>query len=213
MLFTLALFAAIASLATARNIYIQVGGNMTAGDNTTTFSPQRVAAVAGDIVFFNFSAGNHSATQSTFAVPCIPAHDTNITINGFDSGFRDTDNGTVVTIQSVPITPQNENTTFWFYDASPGACGSGAVGVINSNENGNETLAGFVRNAERLNGTDASDASSSASGSATGASGSASASSSATSTDESSSAISALPGVGVLAPLAALVFGFGLVLF
>lgn len=135
---------------------------MTAGDNTTVFSPQRVVANSGDIVFFNctytiwswvslpytnlisVSAGNHSVTQSTFAVPCIPAHDTNITINGFDSGFRPTDNGTAITIFSVPITDLNVNTTFWFFDESPGACGSGAVGSINDNENGNETLAGFI---------------------------------------------------------------------
>lgn len=89
------------------------------------------------------TAGNHTATQSTFAAPCIPAHDANITINGFDSGPRDTVNGTAVTILAVPILKENFGEPFWFYDASPGACGEGAVGVINSNENGNETLAGF----------------------------------------------------------------------
>ena len=81
---------------------------------------------------------------STFSAPCQPAHDTNITINGFDSGFRPTDNGTDITILSVPIDDSNVNTPFWFYDASPGACGSGAVGVINSNESSTATLAGFV---------------------------------------------------------------------
>lgn len=141
-------------------IVITVGGKETSDDPTTTFQPQRVDAVIGDTVIFNctcprlvsfssniyartVTAGNHTATQSTFAAPCIPAHDANITINGFDSGPRDTVNGTAVTILSVPILKENFGEPFWFYDASPGACGQGAVGVINSNENGNETLAGF----------------------------------------------------------------------
>lgn len=37
----------------AEQIVIQVGGNMTAGDNTTVFSPQRVMAKSGDVVVFN----------------------------------------------------------------------------------------------------------------------------------------------------------------
>ena len=44
----------------------------------------------------------------------------------------------------MPILKENFGQPFWFYDAAPdGACGEGAVGVINSNESGNETLAGF----------------------------------------------------------------------
>lgn len=42
-----------APLVSAENIFIQVSGNATAGDNTTVFSPQRVVAQSGDIVFFN----------------------------------------------------------------------------------------------------------------------------------------------------------------
>jgi hypothetical protein len=29
--------------------------------------------------------GNHSVTQSTFAAPCVPAHLTNVTMNGFET--------------------------------------------------------------------------------------------------------------------------------
>jgi hypothetical protein len=86
--------------------------------------------------------GNHTATESTFSNPCIPAHETNITINGFDSGFRDTQPGTAGSILSVPILIQNENHTFWFFDYN--TCGQGGVGVINNNESSSETLAGFT---------------------------------------------------------------------
>ena len=77
-------------------------------------------------------------TQSTFASPCIPAHDTNITINGFDSGFRDTVNGTAITNLVVPIT---DNSTIWFFDVN--TCARGGVGGINVNDSSTETLDGF----------------------------------------------------------------------
>ena len=86
--------------------------------------------------------GNHTATESTFSSPCIPAHETDNTINGFDSGFRDTQPGTAGSILSVPILIQNENHTFWFFDYN--TCGQGGVGVINNNESSSETLAGFT---------------------------------------------------------------------
>lgn len=86
--------------------------------------------------------GNHTATQSTFDSPCIPAHETNVSINGFDSGFRYTEPGTAGTILSVPIIEQNVNQTFWFYDYN--TCGEGGVGVINGNESSSQTLAGFT---------------------------------------------------------------------
>jgi len=143
-------------LAAAETIVITVGGNST--DGTTTFVPPRVVAVLGDTVVFNFTSGNHTATQSTFSDPCIPAHDTDPTINGFDSGFRNTTPGTAGSILSVPILEQNQNKTFWFFDFK--TCGQGGVGAINNNESTTETLAGFVRNAIRLNGTNSSDTSS-----------------------------------------------------
>src|SRR6266404_114606 len=143
-------------LAAATTIVVTVGGNTT-GDGTTTFNPQRVVAKLGDIVVFNcefvfrscrrvlidipVTRGNHTATESTFDNPCIPAHETDPTINGFNSGFRNTTTGTAGSILTVPILEQNENHTFWFYDYNE--CSEGGVGVINNNESSTETLAGF----------------------------------------------------------------------
>ena len=87
------------------------------------------------------ATGNHTATESTFSDPCIPAHETNVTINGFDSGFRNTLPGTSDSILTVPIIPQNQYQTFWFFDYN--TCGEGGVGVINNNESSSETVAGF----------------------------------------------------------------------
>ncbi|KAI0294368.1 hypothetical protein BC826DRAFT_342621 [Russula brevipes] len=152
---------ASAWLAGAKVIVITVGGNTT-DDGTTTFVPQRVDAVAGDTVVFNFTNGNHTATESTFSGPCTPAHDTDVTINGFNSGFRNTQPNTTGTILSVPINRENENHTFWFFDYN--TCGQGGVGAINNNESSSETVAGFARNAIRLNGTNSSDSTSTSTG-------------------------------------------------
>ncbi|EIN06559.1 hypothetical protein PUNSTDRAFT_53989 [Punctularia strigosozonata HHB-11173 SS5] len=189
-----ALAALAGTLASAKDIVITVGGNTTT-NASLVFQPQEVHATLGDTVIFNFTQGNHTATQSTFASPCIPAHETNITINGFDSSFRDAGNGTAITILSVPILPENVNTTMWFYDAA--LCGKGGVGVINANDSSLETLAGFERNAVRLNGTGASSTVSSHSATATSPSSSASASATQTSSSGAERALT-LGGLAVV---------------
>ncbi|KAF7362233.1 hypothetical protein MVEN_00569500 [Mycena venus] len=132
---------------------ITVRNNLTATNGTAVFDPQVVNANLGETVLFNFTQGNHSATQSTFAAPCIPAHLTNVTINGFDTSLRPAGNGTSITDFRIIMNADIVNTTLWYYDQT--TCGIGGVGVINP---GNvsatlQTIDGFVRNAIRLNGT------------------------------------------------------------
>ncbi|KAK0241336.1 hypothetical protein EDD85DRAFT_396159 [Armillaria nabsnona] len=167
---------AVACTVLAENIVVTVGHNTT-NNASAVFQPQSVTAKLNDIVVFNFTEGNHTVTQSLFYAPCIPANGANNTVNGFDSSFRDTVNGTAITILTVPITPAIENQTLWFFDYN--TCGEGGVGVINVNESSSETLEGFERNAIRLNGTASSSTSSSASRTST--------STSASSTGESGS--------------------------
>jgi len=150
-LFSAAIVALSAALAvSAKQVVVTVGGNTTT-NATLVFQPAEIFADPNDVVVFNFTLGNHTVTQSVFEAPCVPAHDHNITLNGFDSGFRDTVNGTAITILSVPITPDLVNTTIWFFDFN--TCAQGGVGGININDSSTETLAGFIRNAIRLNGT------------------------------------------------------------
>lgn len=86
--------------------------------------------------------GNHSATQSTFAAPCIPARRSNSTINGFDSWYRDAGNYTAITQLSYVV--DDPRLPIWFFDYS--LCDKGGVGAINTNESSTETFAGFVVN-------------------------------------------------------------------
>ncbi|KJA28915.1 hypothetical protein HYPSUDRAFT_155068 [Hypholoma sublateritium FD-334 SS-4] len=158
MLLTTVAFAALVTSVYAKTVVVTVGDSTT-GNPMDTFQPANVTANQGDVVLFNFTEGNHTATQSTFSSPCIPAHITNQTINGFDSGFRDTDNGTAITTLTFTVT--DPNTTVWFYDAN--TCSQGGVGGININESSTETLDGFQRNAIRLNGTNTTGSSTSGS--------------------------------------------------
>ncbi|KAF7296081.1 hypothetical protein MKEN_01423200 [Mycena kentingensis (nom. inval.)] len=133
--------------------YVVVANNVSATNGSAVFTPHVVNASLGETVIFNFTNGTHSATQSTFASPCIPAHDTNVTINGFDTGLRPANNGTSVTDYRIIMNPDIADTPLWFYDRA--TCGIGGVGVINV---GNVTATwqpydAFVRNAMRLNGT------------------------------------------------------------
>lgn len=84
-------------------------------------------------------------------------------MNGFNSGLRDTVNGSANTILSVEIKEEDRNSTIWFYDIW--GCSEGGVGAINANDSGLENFDAFVRNAKRLNGTGTS---SSLGGSVTG---------------------------------------------
>ncbi|OSC97302.1 hypothetical protein PYCCODRAFT_1440278 [Trametes coccinea BRFM310] len=152
--FALAAVLSAVVVASAKQIVITVGDPLSSDNATTVFRPAEVKANIGDVVLFNFTQGNHSATQSTFASPCIPAHDTNVTINGFNSDLRPTNNGTAITNLPVTITT---NDTIWFYDIA--TCAEGGVGGININDSSTETLEGFERNAIRLNGTSTSSSS------------------------------------------------------
>ena len=162
-------------LASAKTITIVVGGNGTTQDASKIFQPQEVTAAVGDFVVFNCTSthrtpstfqlnsdrvfrsplsvtnGTHTAVESTFAEPCLLAHEANSTINGFDSGLRNTVNGTAMTNLTVEIKEGDENRTIWFYDLW--GCGAGGVGAINANDSDWQNFDAFVRNAKRLNGT------------------------------------------------------------
>ncbi|KAJ3565544.1 hypothetical protein NP233_g7560 [Leucocoprinus birnbaumii] len=180
------------SVVSSKIVVVNVGNSST--DNPGgVFDPPTVTANKGDVVYFNFTQGNHTVTQSVFAAPCIPAHDFNETINGFNSGFRNAGNYSAITNLQVPI--EDSNTTIWYFDWN--TCNVGGVGAINVNESSYETYDGFVRNAERLNGTDSGDEPTS-----TSVSGSSTASSTTARTTHSSSATQTLVmGTAAVVPL------------
>ncbi|KAF8346016.1 hypothetical protein F5887DRAFT_964594 [Amanita rubescens] len=132
---------------TAKSVFvINVGGN-TSADATTVFQPPSVTGNMGDVVYFNFTQGNHTAIQSLFDAPCVPIYVTNYTMNGFDSGFRDAGDG--ATFSNLLITILDPSKPIWFFDRN--TCSQGGVGVINPTSS--QTLAEFQDKAATINGT------------------------------------------------------------
>lgn len=75
---------AAAAPAAAQTHQVMVGGN--AG---LAYSPSQINAAIGDMVVFTFMSANHTATQSSFAEPCVAM------AGGMDSGFQPNANNSV----------------------------------------------------------------------------------------------------------------------
>lgn len=123
-------------------------------NGTLTYSPNNVVAEVGDVVQFQFMAGNHTVTQSTFDQPCQPVADfSNVT--GFHSGFMPvaaSASQNMIPIFSVMITSTKP---IWAYCAQARHCESGMVMVINQNTTANSTrsLANYQAAASKVAST------------------------------------------------------------
>jgi plastocyanin len=95
---------------------------------TLTYTPNNLTAAVGDMVQFQFAAGNHTVTQSTFDEPCQPiAKNSNVT--GFFSGFQlVTAGSTNVPTYTIEI---NSTTPIWVYCSQASHCQKGMNLVIN----------------------------------------------------------------------------------
>ncbi|KAB5583532.1 hypothetical protein GE09DRAFT_304573 [Coniochaeta sp. 2T2.1] len=139
---TLAL-AALVSLATAQTNNGMTVHVVTVGANgTLTFVPDNLKPAVGDMVQFQFLAGNHTVTQSTFDNPCQPiGMHSNVT--GFHSGFQDAKAAMakgVVDTYSIMI---NDTKPIWVYCATGKHCVNGMAMVINENSSSNKTLSAY----------------------------------------------------------------------
>ncbi|KXX79941.1 hypothetical protein MMYC01_202290 [Madurella mycetomatis] len=123
-------FAALTSMVSAQRTWVV----SVAQNSSLTFSPNRITAQPGEFVQFQFLAGNHTVTQSTFDRPCQPiAMNSNVT--GFHSGYlpvsASADMGMIPTY-TIRI---NDTNPLWLYCAQGRHCGGGMVMVINEPAN------------------------------------------------------------------------------
>ncbi|KAK3370862.1 Cupredoxin [Lasiosphaeria ovina] len=141
---TLAL-AALASLASAQTTGEKVIHRVTVGMNgTLTFSPNTITALVGEMVQFQFVAGNHTVTQSTFDAPCQPiSQHSNIT--GFHSGFQPAAASVATGMIPTYTIMLNNTNPIWVYCAQGKHCESGMSLVINENTaaNSSRSLANY----------------------------------------------------------------------
>lgn len=144
---------------------VQVGNS----NGSLIFDPPFLADIPPrDIISFQFHAKNHTATQSSFAAPCLAAP------GGIDSGFMAVDvNATTFPTFNVTV---NETAPLWFYcrqhkpDGSS-HCGAGMVFAINPVQSSPRNFSAFQNLAATLNGTNVTGAAAPSSPSASAGSG------------------------------------------
>jgi len=132
-------------------------------NNTLTFTPSSIQAVAGDTIAFTFVSKNHSATQSTFTNPCTLAP------GGVNSGFQPiSPNSTTAAQWSITLDAASVTAPLWFFCAQtiPKVhCHTGMVFAVNPTAN--KTFAQFQNNAINSGNTTSSSATPSSTGTAT----------------------------------------------
>ncbi|KAK3939269.1 Cupredoxin [Diplogelasinospora grovesii] len=128
MQFTTLALAALASMATAQKTTVVT----VAMNGTLTYSPNNIKVNAGEFVQFQFTAGNHTVTQSTFDAPCQPiSMHSNVT--GFHSGFQPAAASASMGMIPTYTIQVNNTTPLWVYCAQAKHCEAGMVMVINEN--------------------------------------------------------------------------------
>ncbi|GJE85996.1 cupredoxin domain-containing protein [Phanerochaete sordida] len=140
----------------AGNVHVvQVGNN-----GTLAYDPPFVVAQPRDIVQFVFHQKNHTATQSSFAAPCLPFMAADGT-PGADSGFMPVaDNSTDFPSWNITV---NDTNPLWFYckQKKPDGtshCGAGMVFAVNPVQSSARNFTAFQTLAATLNGTNATGA-------------------------------------------------------
>ncbi|TGO24568.1 hypothetical protein BPAE_0099g00040 [Botrytis paeoniae] len=194
---------AAANTTTSQTHIVRVGQ----ANNSTAlrYFPDNISAKVGDTIQFQFAAGNHTVTQSTFDAPCVPISQSSNNTGVF-SGFMNVAAGLnstgMVPVFSMPV---KVATPLWFYCSQGKHCQNGMVLVVNENTAANSTrsLANFAALAAKAtkniaptsNGT-SSTSSSTSSTSNSGSSGSTGSSSGASGSDSSSTATTLSPASG-----------------
>lgn len=120
--------ALMGALASAQTVHVVSVGST--GENPLTFSPNNLQAAAGDMIQFQFRAGNHTVTQSTFDQPCMPiSMFTNAT--GIYSGFQPVEASAAmgqIPTYTIMVADQKP---LWFYCSQGMHCQNGMVMVVN----------------------------------------------------------------------------------
>ncbi|RYP10983.1 hypothetical protein DL765_007944 [Monosporascus sp. GIB2] len=136
MHYTAASFSALLGLASAQRLHVvSVSGE---GDWALKFAPDNIKVPVGDMIQFQFRAGNHSVVQSTFDNPCEPIK-MHTGTEGFYSGYQ-----LVQASESMDMIPTytimvKDEKPMWVYCSQGQHCQNGMTMVINENTAANSS--------------------------------------------------------------------------
>lgn len=130
MQFTTLLAAVFAStvLAQKANVHV-VSVASTKGE--LIFSPNNMKAAAGDMIQFQFRAGNHSVVQSNFDNPCTPINEHNSSIAGFFSGYQAVAASAAQGMIPTYTIMVKDTKPMWLYCSQGKHCQAGMTMVVN----------------------------------------------------------------------------------
>jgi plastocyanin len=156
MLFKSLALTALMGLSQAVDVQVvYVGQNPVNNATAPKYWPEKITAAPGTMVQFQFWAGNHTITQSSFNAPCVPlAPNTTAGANAsapIKSGFQPVSasagEGGAMPIYTIMI---NDTKPVWLYCGQGQHCANGMSLVINENTASGNTLEVYRQTASTL---------------------------------------------------------------
>lgn len=125
---TAAIATALLGLASAQKVHVV---SVSSANKSLAFYPDNLKAAAGDMIQFQFLAGNHSVVQSNFDNPCTPiqAHVANAT--GFFSGYMNVAASAASGQIPVYTVEVKDTKPLWVYCSQGKHCQAGMAMVVN----------------------------------------------------------------------------------
>ncbi|RSL72682.1 hypothetical protein CEP54_000621 [Fusarium duplospermum] len=132
--------AALVGVAQALDVQVvSVGRNSATNATGLKFWPEKITAEPGTMVQFQFWAGNHTVTQSTFDDPCIPIGNVNSSIEGIYSGYMPVEASMAMGMIPTYTIEIKDEKPLWLYCGKAKHCQGGMSMVINENTAANSS--------------------------------------------------------------------------
>ncbi|KAI0186569.1 extracellular serine-rich protein [Xylaria flabelliformis] len=133
---------ALLGLVAAQKVHVV---SVSSANKSLAFYPDNLKPAVGDMVQFQFLAGNHSVVQSNFDNPCTPIQQHDSTQKGMFSGYMNV--AASAATGMIPTYTMNVTTDkpLWIYCSQGKHCQAGMVMVLNENTaaNASRSLAAF----------------------------------------------------------------------
>ncbi|KAI1269883.1 hypothetical protein F5Y18DRAFT_112516 [Xylariaceae sp. FL1019] len=136
MYFSTVAITTLLGLVSAQKLHVV---SVSSANKSLTFSPNNLQAAVGEMVQFQFVAGNHSVVQSNFDNPCEPIALHNTSAVGMFSGYMDVAAGESTGMNPVYTMMISATTPIWLYCSQGKHCQAGMTMVINENTAANAT--------------------------------------------------------------------------
>ncbi|KAI0485406.1 hypothetical protein F4859DRAFT_511604 [Xylaria cf. heliscus] len=133
---------ALLGLASAQKVHVV---SVSSANKSLAFYPDNLKADVGDMISFQFLAGNHSVVQSNFDNPCTPIQQHVANQTGMFSGYMNVAASAATGMIPTYTVEVTSDKPLWVYCSQGKHCQAGMVMVVNENTaaNASRSLADF----------------------------------------------------------------------